>query len=87
MVEDLTAIYAIITVLLGVLAAVIIGNHFRRKNTEDLVDGLNASDRVRQKGGKVVNRNDGKIVSRHTVSFTTDVHLVDNRKKTQDESK
>ncbi len=79
MVEDLTPIYTSIGVLLAILATVIIGNYFRKKGSEDIVDGLNAAERVRKKGGKVVHTTDNKIGSRHELNHSTDAHLVDNR--------
>ncbi len=67
---------AIIGVLLGILVSVIVGNHFRKKNAEDaekilknqtdivtqnLVDTVNAQERVRKIGGKVVYRENNEI--------------------------
>ncbi len=79
MVEDLTPIIAAIGVLCSVLATVIVGNHMRKKGREDTIDGHNAAERVRQKGGKVVETTDNKIGSRHELSHSTDAHIVDNR--------
>jgi len=74
--EDYIILIAAITILLGILAAVIIGNYFRKKTGEDTkqslkenrqkstsetVDALNAFDRVQKKGGKVVYRDKQEV--------------------------
>jgi len=75
--EDHTILISAIVVLLGILAAIIIGNHFRKKTgddtkkylkeerqkaTSETVDALNAFERVQKKGGKVVYRDEQEVV-------------------------
>ena len=67
---------AVISILVGILVTVIIGNHFRMKNTEDaekilknqtdimtqnVVDIANAQERVRKIGGEVVYRENKEV--------------------------
>ena len=76
MAEDNTILIAVIVLLLTILAAVIIGNYFRKKTGEDTkqhlkenrqkstsetVDALNAFDRVQKKGGKILYINKKKF--------------------------
>ena len=85
--DDSNLWYVVIPFLLGILASVIMGNYFRQKNVDDhkensrkqlqsQIEILKARDRVKEKGGDYLLRDDDKVVSRHTKSFTIGASIV-----------
>ena len=95
--------YTTIPFLLSLVVTIALVNYARRKNAVDMekimsktrkkiandtASGLNAIQRVSEKGGKVTYRDDiDKMVSTHTLSVTTDVVIAkdEQNEKQEDE--
>jgi len=100
-VDDLNIWIAVYTVLFGILASVIIANHIRKKTEEDtrgimreertkitknMIGLAKAQDRVKEKGGDYLLREDGNIVSRHEKKVTIDTIIAEPENKEEQQN-